>query len=107
MFGYNLGVIGGRFQYSPGQGLSLLLTNYPGCITLPNFHKDFNLPETGTKEYNYIVVNIVSSFHGGTFFGALLGYPLTERFGRIPSLRFAALIYIAGSAMQVSRHTDN
>ncbi|KAH0613685.1 uncharacterized protein H6S33_005571 [Morchella sextelata] len=81
MFGYNLGVIG-------------------GCITLPNFHEEFHLPPTGTEEYNFIVANIVSCFQGGTFFGALMGYPLTERFGRIPTLRVASLIFIVGSAMQ-------
>lgn len=73
-----------------------------GCITLPNFHEEFHLPPIGTEEYNFIVANIVSCFQGGTFFGALMGYPLTERFGRIPILRVASLIFIVGSAMQVS-----
>jgi MFS family permease len=94
--GYTLSIDLYRFV-SDSQGCS-------GCITLPNFHEEFHLPPTGTEEYNFIVANIVSCFQGGTFFGALMGYPLTERFGRIPTLRVASLIFIVGSAMQVSNY---
>ncbi|KAL7275519.1 hypothetical protein RUND412_001544 [Rhizina undulata] len=81
MFGYNLGVIG-------------------GCITLPNFHQDFNLPPVGTEAYNFITANIISCFQGGTFFGALMAFPITERWGRIKGMGLAGLIFVAGAAMQ-------
>ncbi|KAF8472704.1 general substrate transporter [Kalaharituber pfeilii] len=71
-----------------------------GCIVLSEFHKEFKLPDKGTPEYNFITANIVSCLQGGTFFGSLLAFPLTEKYGRVPIMGLAAAVFTAGSAMQ-------
>lgn len=82
MFGYNIGVIG-------------------GCIALPSFHRDFNLPPLDTTEYSYVIANIVSAMQGGAFFGSLGTFPITEKLGRRFALTIAALTFFLGSAIMV------
>ncbi|KAI5818356.1 general substrate transporter [Pyronema omphalodes] len=80
MFGYNLGFIG-------------------GCITLPSFHRDFNLPPLDTSEYSYVTSNIVTVLQGGAFFGCLVTFPITEMIGRKFSLSLASLAFLLGSGI--------
>ncbi|KAF8245420.1 general substrate transporter [Wilcoxina mikolae CBS 423.85] len=80
VFGYNMGVIG-------------------GCIALPSFHRDFNLPPLDTVEYSYVTANIVSAMQGGAFFGSLGTFPITEKLGRRLALTVAALTFFLGSAI--------
>ena len=68
---------------------------------LPEFHREFKLPGPTTSEYSFITANIVSCMQGGTFFGSILALPLTERYGRVPIMALAGLVFTAGSAMQV------
>lgn len=75
-----------------------------GCIVLPEFHREFRLPDTNTTEYNFITANIISCMQGGTFFGSILALPLTEKYGRVPIMGLAGVVFTAGSAMQVWFH---
>lgn len=81
-FGYNNGMIG-------------------GCIVLPSFHRDFNLPGLGTSQYNNIISNLVSFTQIGGMFGSLLVYPIVKSYGRKPALAIGGFAYTAGAAMQV------
>ena len=80
-FGYTSGVIG-------------------GCIVLPSFQIAFNLPPSGTKEFNAIASNIVSSIYIGTLVGCMAIIPVSERFGPRVGLAVSAGIYTLGSALQ-------
>lgn len=43
--------------------------------------------------------NIVSTFQAGTFFGALLTFPLGERFGRKRAIMFACTVFLIGGTI--------
>jgi MFS family permease len=52
-----------------------------------------------------VTANIVSAMQGGSFFGSLLTFPITEKIGRRFSLTIAAMMFFLGSAIMV-RHTE-
>ncbi len=82
MMGYNIGVIG-------------------GCITLPSFHAQFNLPDKGTKLYSDTVSNIISFTSVGCFFGSLGTFPIVEQWGRKFSLALGSCFYLLGAVLMV------
>ncbi|KAL7270441.1 hypothetical protein RUND412_006855 [Rhizina undulata] len=85
IFGYNNGVIG-------------------GCITLPAFRADFRMPPLNTPANSFVSANIISTLQGGTFFGSLATFPITERWGRRFSFILASLFFFAGSAVMTWSH---
>jgi MFS family permease len=85
MFGYNNGVIG-------------------GCIVLPSFHRDFNLPPVGTKEYTTIISNIVSFLQIGALAGSLLVFSIVKFLGRRCALGCGGGVFFIGCSMQVFAH---
>jgi len=84
MFGYNNGVVG-------------------GCMVLPAFRRDFNLPLAGTFQYTTITSNIVSFLQIGALVGSLLVFPIVKSFGRRSALGISGVVFFIGAAMQARR----
>lgn len=73
-----------------------------GALTLPSFQKRFGLESAhGTKLAN-LKANIVSTFQAGAFFGAILVYPVTEKFGRRLTLLLCGLLFNLGAIAQLA-----
>ena len=73
-----------------------------GALTLPSFQTRFGLESVhGTRLAN-LKANIVSTFQAGAFFGAILVYPITERFGRRPTLLLCGLLFNLGAIAQLA-----
>jgi MFS family permease len=85
MFGYQNGVIG-------------------GCIVLPSFHHEFNLPPVGTSKYSDTISNIVSFLQIGALAGSLLIFSVVRKLGRRWALGCGAGFFFIGSIMQVFAH---
>lgn len=69
-----------------------------GTIALTSFKNQFHIV-TGSAAANNTSANIVSTYQAGCFFGALLAYPLAQRFGRKPTLVGSGLIFCLGAAI--------
>ncbi|KAK4698530.1 hypothetical protein P7C70_g7745, partial [Phenoliferia sp. Uapishka_3] len=74
-------------------------------IGLPAFKAEFGLTKKTAKEFAAISANIVSTYQGGCFFGALLGYPLGQLAGRKNGLFVAALIFCLGAGIMLAADT--
>jgi MFS family permease len=70
---------------------------FGGTLALPSFKADFKL--SGKNATNQ-KANMVSLFQAGSFFGAGLQLPVTERFGRKWAVIVANLIFIASAFVQ-------
>ena len=62
-----------------------------GTMALDSFRRDFGLEGREQSELDTLQGNIVSTFQAGTFFGALLSFPVAERIGRKRSIMIASL----------------
>ncbi|KAL6916282.1 hypothetical protein ACHAP8_010914 [Fusarium lateritium] len=72
-----------------------------GTLSLPSFQERFNLAsETGTALAS-LKANIVSTFQGGCFFGVLLCYYMTEKFGRRWVLILCGIVFNLGAIIQL------
>jgi MFS family permease len=74
-----------------------------GTMALDSFKRDFGLVDREQHAIDTLQGNIVSTFQAGTFFGALLSFPLAERIGRKRSIMIAALVFLVGGAIMVRR----
>lgn len=72
-----------------------------GTIALPSFRREFGLDKMAQTEVNFLSANIVSTYQAGCFFGALMGYPIGQLYGRKKGLMFAGLIFVIGAAMML------
>lgn len=68
-----------------------------GTLALPSFQKSFGL-DTGAA--TALKANIVSTFQAGCFFGSLMGFPVSEGFGRRMNLITAGLVFSIGAIVQ-------
>lgn len=75
-----------------------------GTLALPAFKSRFGLVGTTAKHSAALSANIVSTFQAGCFFGAILVYYFTERFGRKYILVACGIIYNVGAIVQLSSH---
>jgi MFS family permease len=73
---------------------------FGGTLALDSFVRDFKLDERGSNTS----ANLVSLFQGGSFFGAGLQLPLTEKFGRKYTILFANVIFMASAFAQTFAH---
>lgn len=73
-----------------------------GTMALDSFRRDFSLLGGSDRRRDTLQGNIVSTFQAGTFFGALLTFPLAERFGRKKAVIMAILIFLIGGSIMVS-----
>lgn len=72
-----------------------------GTMALDSFKRDFALGHHDRHTLDTIQGNIVSTFQAGTFFGALLTFPLGEKFGRKRAIIGAGCIFLAGGVLMV------
>ena len=72
-------------------------------MALDSFKRDFGLDKATQYQRDTLQGNIVSTFQAGTFFGALLTFPIGERFGRKKAILFACSIFLVGACLMVSR----
>lgn len=73
-----------------------------GALSLPAFQAKFGLTETSGEKLASLKANIVSTFQAGCFFGAILCYPMTERFGRRFTLMPCGLVFCLGAILQLA-----
>lgn len=78
-----------------------------GTVTLPSFKEEFGLDKMSTAHADFITSNIISVFHAGCFFGALMSYPFSYYLGRRISLIAAAVIITVGSAIMLAASAKN
>ncbi|KAL0930050.1 quinate permease [Colletotrichum truncatum] len=70
-----------------------------GTMALDSFVRDFGIDTMNPSERDNSQANIASMFQVGAFFGALLTFPVAERYGRKKAIMAAALIFCVGGAM--------
>jgi MFS family permease len=75
-----------------------------GSLSLPAFKSRFGLVGKSAKQSAALSANIVSTFQAGCFFGAILVYYFTERFGRKFVLMACGAIFNVGAIVQLSSH---
>ncbi|KAJ3895884.1 general substrate transporter [Lentinula edodes] len=69
-------------------------------VSLASFKNEFSLATKSTAEFNLISANIVSMYQAGSFFGAILGYPIGYFIGRKWGLFASAGIFVVGAILQ-------
>ena len=70
-------------------------------MALDSFQRDFGLADKEQNTLDTLQGNIVSTFQAGTFFGALLSFPLAEKIGRKRSIMIASLVFLVGGSLMV------
>ncbi|KAF4534987.1 Quinate permease protein [Lasiodiplodia theobromae] len=73
-----------------------------GTMALDSFKRDFGLSEVSSHARDTLQGNIVSTFQAGTFFGALLTFPIGERWGRKKAIMLAICIFLAGGSLMTA-----
>lgn len=73
-----------------------------GTVALPAFKQEFGLDQMTTSHANFIISNVISVFHAGCFFGALISYPFSYYLGRKYSLIIAAGLITLGSGLTLA-----
>ncbi|SMY28530.1 unnamed protein product [Zymoseptoria tritici ST99CH_1A5] len=73
-----------------------------GTMALPSFRRDFGLENRTQFERDTLQGNIVSTFQAGTFFGALLTFPIGERIGRKKAIMIASAIFLLGGSLMTA-----
>lgn len=73
-----------------------------GSITLPAFKREFGLDDSTGDALAALQANIVSTFQAGCFFGAIIVYFLTERFGRKIPLILAGVVFNLGVILEMA-----
>lgn len=73
-----------------------------GTMALTSFMRDFGLDLVEKTQRDTIQGNIVSTFQAGCFFGALLTFPIAEKWGRRKTIMGAALVFLLGGALMTA-----
>ena len=71
-------------------------------ISLASFKGEFGLSHLTAAQFANVSANIVSTYQGGCFFGALLGYPLGTLLGRKIGLLITALVFCLGAGVMLA-----
>lgn len=72
-----------------------------GTVALDSFKQEFGLADDA-HHYKSTISNVISVFHAGCFFGALISYPFSFYLGRRLSLIIAAVLITVGSAIMLA-----
>ncbi|PVH20869.1 hypothetical protein CXQ85_004379 [Candidozyma haemuli] len=78
-----------------------------GTVALDSFRSEFGLDTMTTAHADKIVSDVISVFHAGCFFGALISYPFSYYWGRRISLIIAAVTITVGSAIMLAASSKN
>ncbi|KAI8715988.1 hypothetical protein NCS52_01108100 [Fusarium sp. LHS14.1] len=73
-----------------------------GTMALESFIRDFGLDTAEKTERDTLQGNIVSTFQAGCFFGALLTFPIAEKYGRKKTIIGAALVFLLGGTLMTA-----
>ncbi|KAK1224675.1 hypothetical protein PQX77_012421 [Marasmius sp. AFHP31] len=73
-----------------------------GTMALNSFIRDFHLDEVTKTDRDTIQGNIVSTFQAGCCIGALLTFPLAEKFGRKKAVMAAMLVFLVGGTLMTA-----
>ncbi|KAK2012443.1 general substrate transporter [Colletotrichum eremochloae] len=73
-----------------------------GTMALDSFRRDFHLDEVSSSVRDTIQGNIVSTFQAGCFFGALLTFPIAEKFGRRKTVMLAGTVFLVGGTLMTA-----
>lgn len=73
-----------------------------GTMALDSFRRDFGLESIAAVTRDTIQGNIVSTFQAGCFFGALLTFPIAEKFGRRKTILMAATVFLIGGTLMTA-----
>ncbi|RLV92353.1 Quinate permease [Spathaspora sp. JA1] len=71
-----------------------------GTVALDSFQQEFGLDSSPHSKA--IISNVISVFHAGCFFGALISYPFSFYLGRRIPLIFAAVLITVGSGIMLA-----
>ena len=71
-------------------------------MSLDSFTHDYGIAEMSDAERDSTQANIASTFQVGCFFGALLTFPLAEKYGRKLAIMVAAAVFIIGGVMMTA-----
>lgn len=77
-----------------------------GTMALDSFRRDFGLDEVDVSTRDTIQGNIVSTFQAGCFFGALLIFPVAEKWGRRKTIILASTIFLLGGTLMTAARGD-
>lgn len=78
-----------------------------GTVALDSFKEEFGLDKMTSHHADLIISNVISVFHAGCFFGALISYPFSYYLGRKISLIIAAATITIGSAIMLAASSKN
>lgn len=78
-----------------------------GTVALDSFREEFGLDKMTKDHAAFVISNVISVFHAGCFFGALISYPFSFYLGRRLSLIIAAVLITAGSAIMLAASSKN
>ena len=73
-----------------------------GVMALDSFNADFNVNGMTARNRDDLQANIVSTFQIGCLFGALLTFPLGEKFGRKKTIMMTAVVFTAGAILMAA-----
>lgn len=73
-----------------------------GTMALDSFRRDFAMDDIPTNTRDTIQGNIVSTFQAGCFFGALLTFPLAEKWGRKKTIMLASAVFLLGGTLMTA-----
>ncbi|KAK7959538.1 uncharacterized protein PG986_004392 [Apiospora aurea] len=73
-----------------------------GTMALESFIRDFGWEDVDKTTRDTIQGNIVSTFQAGCFFGALLSFPIAEKFGRRIAILCASLVFLLGATLMTA-----
>ncbi|KFA81039.1 hypothetical protein S40288_00848, partial [Stachybotrys chartarum IBT 40288] len=77
-----------------------------GVVVMNPFMRDYGLNGTDDIEVANLTGNIVSTLQAGCFVGALAASPITDRWGRKPTLLATGFMIIAGVVLQAASSTE-
>lgn len=78
-----------------------------GTVALDSFKQEFGLDKMTQDAADSVISNVISVFHAGCFFGALISYPFSYYLGRKISLIIAATVITIGSAVMLAASSKN
>lgn len=77
-----------------------------GTLLLQAFRDEFGLDDMTPSHASFVTSNVVSTFHGGCFFGSFISYPMAHYYGRKKGLMTASVFILVGSIIMMISSTS-